>query len=68
MHSKYIQVEIYWPEYRWPTMEAAEIHSMSMEFLAWPWIDQFFLEDTEKYKFNHLAGAVSFFTLWCVSR
>ncbi|MCD4826748.1 MAG: M3 family oligoendopeptidase [Acholeplasmataceae bacterium] len=48
------------PEYRWPTMEAAEIHSMSMEFLAWPWIDQFFLEDTDKYKFNHLAGAVSF--------
>ncbi len=48
------------PDYRWPTMEAAEIHSMSMEFLAWPWIDQFFLEDTAKYKFNHLAGAVSF--------
>ncbi|MDI6453297.1 M3 family oligoendopeptidase [Peloplasma aerotolerans] len=48
------------PEYRWPTMEAAEIHSMSMEFLAWPWIDQFFKEDTKKYKFNHLAGAVSF--------
>lgn len=48
------------PEYRWPTMEAAEIHSMSMEFLAWPWIDSFFLEDTEKYKFNHLASAVSF--------
>lgn len=48
------------PEYRWPTMEAAEIHSMSMEFLAWPWIDQFFIEDTPKYKFSHLAGAVSF--------
>ncbi len=48
------------PEYRWPTMEAAEIHSMSMEFLAWPWIDSFFLEDTAKYKFSHLAGAVSF--------
>ena len=48
------------PEYRWPTMEAAEIHSMSMEFLAWPWVDQFFLEDTEKYKFNHLAGSISF--------
>ena len=48
------------PAYRWPTYEAAEIHSMSMEFLAWPWIDAFFLEDTEKYKFNHLAGAVSF--------
>ena len=48
------------PSYRWPTMEAAEIHSMSMEFLAWPWIDSFFLEDTPKYKFNHLAGSVSF--------
>ena len=48
------------PEYRWPTMEAAEIHSMSMEFLAWPWIDKFFEEDTDKYKFNHLAGSISF--------
>lgn len=48
------------PSYRWPTMEAAEIHSMSMEFLAWPWIDSFFLDDTKKYKFNHLAGSVSF--------
>jgi M3 family oligoendopeptidase len=48
------------PEYRWPTMEAAEIHSMSMEFLAWPWIGEFFLEDTDKYKFSHLAGAISF--------
>lgn len=48
------------PEYRWPTMEAAEIHSMSMEFLAWPWIHEFFLDDTPKYKFTHLAGALSF--------
>lgn len=47
-------------EYRWPTMEAAEIHSMSMEFLAWPWIDMFFKEDTEKYKYDHLSGAVNF--------
>ena len=45
------------PAYRWPTMEAAEIHSMSMEFFAWPWIDKFFKEDTDKYKFTHLAGA-----------
>jgi len=48
------------PAYRWPTMEAAEIHSMSMEFLAWPWIHKFFEGDTDKYKFNHLAGAVTF--------
>jgi len=48
------------PALRWPTMEAAEIHSMSMEFLAWPWIDKFFKEDTAKYKFDHLSGAISF--------
>jgi len=48
------------PSYRWPTMEAAEIHSMSMEFLAWPWINGFFKEDTEKYQFYHLDSSLSF--------
>jgi len=43
------------PEYEFPTPEAAEIHSMSMEFLAWPWMDLFFKEDTAKYKFAHLS-------------
>ncbi|MFK3939475.1 M3 family oligoendopeptidase [Alkalihalobacillus sp. NPDC078783] len=48
------------PEYAFPTMEAAEIHSMSMEFFAWPWMEHFFGEDTEKYKFAHLADAILF--------
>jgi len=48
------------PEYIHPTLDACEIHSMSMEFFAWPWIDSFFKEDTEKYKFSHLAGAIAF--------
>src|SRR5690606_28040679 len=48
------------PEYRWPTMESAEIHSMNMEFLAWPWIHYFFEGDTDKYKFDHLSGAIEF--------
>lgn len=48
------------PEYYYPTLEAAEIHSMSMEFFAYPWIKNFFKEDEEKYKFSHLSGAVSF--------
>lgn len=48
------------PEYIWPTYEACEIHSMSMEFLTWPWMDLFFKEDTEKFKFNHLASCVTF--------
>ena len=48
------------PEYVWPTLEACEIHSMSMEFLAWPWMDCFFAEDTAKYKFAHLSGSLLF--------
>ena len=45
---------------QWPTMESAEIHSMSMEFNAWPWVNLFFKEDTDKYKYLHLGGAVKF--------
>ena len=48
------------PEYNWPTFEACEIHSMSMEFLTWPWMENFFKEDTDKYKFSHLSGALEF--------
>lgn len=48
------------PEYLWPTFDAAEIHSMSMEFFAWPWMELFFKEDVEKYKFSHLSGALLF--------
>ncbi|MFD0869363.1 M3 family oligoendopeptidase [Paenibacillus residui] len=48
------------PEYRFPTFEAAEIHSMSMEFITWPWMELFFREETEKYKFAHLEGALLF--------
>jgi len=48
------------PEYNWPTLEACEIHSMSMEFFAWPWMGKFFGPDEDKYKFAHLAGALTF--------
>lgn len=48
------------PEYKFPTLEACEIHSMSMEFLAWPWMESFFKDEVEKYKFSHLAGALTF--------
>jgi M3 family oligoendopeptidase len=33
---------------------------MSMEFLTWPWMRQFFGPDTEKYRFMHLGGAIQF--------
>jgi M3 family oligoendopeptidase len=48
------------PEYHWPTMEAAEIHSMSMEFFTWPWMELFFQNETDKYKYAHLASAILF--------
>lgn len=48
------------PEYNFPTNEAAEIHSMSMEFLTWPWMKLFFKEEELKYTFNHLSEAVLF--------
>lgn len=47
-------------EYNWPTYEACEIHSMSMEFFTWPWMDLFFKDDTNKYKFGHLSGSLLF--------
>ena len=46
--------------YHWPTMEAAEIHSMSMEFFTWPWMEKFFKEDTKKFKYKHISGSLSF--------
>jgi M3 family oligoendopeptidase len=47
-------------EYHWPTSDAAEIHSMSMEFFTWPWMNLFFGQDTEKYHFMHLGNAIQF--------
>lgn len=56
----YMSMEFSLPEYKFPTLEACEIHSMSMEFLTWPWMDTFFQDEVDKYKFSHLAGAISF--------
>lgn len=47
-------------EYIWPSMEGCEVHSMSMEFFAWPWADGFFGKDVRKFRYSHLAGALNF--------
>lgn len=47
-------------EYYWPTYEACEIHSMSMEFFTWPWMHLFFKEDVKDYHYGHLARAIYF--------
>ncbi len=48
------------PQLYSPTYEACEIHSMSMEFLAYPYMEDFFKEDTQKYYKTHLTSAVLF--------
>ncbi|MEL6657418.1 MAG: M3 family oligoendopeptidase [Bacteroidota bacterium] len=47
-------------EYNWPTYEACEIHSMSMEFFTWPWMAKFFQDAVEHYRFGHLSSAIYF--------
>ena len=44
----------------WPSLEGCEVHSMSMEFFAWPWAEGFFGDDTRKFRYSHLAGALTF--------
>lgn len=53
-------MDIFPAECVWPTMESAEIDSMSMEFFAWPWMKNLFGDKAEKYYYSHLAGAVKF--------
>jgi M3 family oligoendopeptidase len=46
--------------YLWPTIEAAEIHSMSLEFLCYPHMEKFFGDDAERYREGHLESAALF--------
>ncbi len=48
------------PDYYFPTYEACEIHSMSMEFLTWPWMKLFFKEDEGKFRHSHISKALFF--------
>ena len=59
-YQVYSSREIGIGEYNWPTFEACEIHSMSMEFFTWPWMELFFREETDKYKFSHLSNSLYF--------
>ncbi|MEE3502792.1 M3 family oligoendopeptidase [Acidiphilium acidophilum] len=47
-------------DYLWPTSESAEIHSMSLEFLAYPHIAPMFGKQTARYQRMHLIGALEF--------
>jgi len=47
-------------DYLFPTYESCEIHSMGLEFLTWPWMDQFFGPDAERFRRIHLLQALLF--------
>ncbi|MBQ1395825.1 MAG: M3 family oligoendopeptidase [Eubacterium sp.] len=47
-------------EYIWPTLEACEVHSMSMEFFAESHAEGFFGKDAVKFRYSHLADALTF--------
>lgn len=53
------------PELRSPTMDGAETHSMSMEFLTEPWHRLFFKEQTAKYEYSHAEDALIFIPYGC---
>ena len=44
----------------WPSLEGCEVHSMSMEFFAWPWAEGFFGKDARKFLYTHLSDALTF--------
>ena len=61
--SQWIEVD----DLRSPTLEAAEIHSMGMEYLAYPHLDVFFAPEHERrFKHGHLVEAVQFLCYACV--
>ena len=43
----------------WPSLDACEVHSMSMEFFAWLHAEDFF-DDVNKFEYSHLGGSVCF--------
>ena len=60
MHKGYISA------YQSPTIEACEVHSMSMEFLTAPWHGKFFGDATRKYEIDHCEDALIFIPYGCM--
>lgn len=56
----YVGADDMTPELQLGGMETAETHSMSMEFFAWKYIDKFFGDGADAYKYKHLFSALAF--------
>ncbi len=49
-----------------PTLEACEIHSTSMEFLSYPFMEMFYGEKAEQYRELHMTQALLFLPYGCM--
>ncbi len=49
-------------EYAFPTYEACEVHSTSLEFLTYPWMELFFGDRGESYRRVHLRKSIALLT------
>ena len=58
--ATYKAFSIPWHDLRNYSMETAEVHSMSMEFFAEKWMDLFFGDRSDDYKYMHLLNSLSF--------
>jgi M3 family oligoendopeptidase len=47
-------------DYLSPTLESAEIHSMSLEYLSWPQMERYFGTDATAFRREHLLDAMLF--------
>ncbi|MEO7392356.1 MAG: M3 family metallopeptidase, partial [Ramlibacter sp.] len=55
-------------ELQWPTADAAEVHSMGMEYLSLPYIEEFFpdAEHARRFRLKRWVGAVELVCYICV--
>lgn len=58
--NAYLSKDIAIPDCVFPTLESCEIHSMSMEFFTYPYMDKFFGKDAEKYHYAHFSNVFKF--------
>lgn len=63
----YLSRNLLFHENRWPTFDICEIHSTSLEFLMYPFLNMFFKEDENKYKIRHLSSSLSLIVSMCIS-
>lgn len=48
------------------TMETAEIHSMSMEYFTYQWMDMFFGDRADEYRKMHFMDSITFIPYGCM--